>query len=312
MAKRKSVVFEHYFFHFLLDEEFYSPVDSVIGNAPAYWTTIAEAFRANLHAIIDTLTMPAVMALTAIQSARYERLVLANTFRIMAEAQPMSKDELDAEARRRARVQLDKESKVKKHIKAGTQSVIHSLEGSLNNRQMRVAAAELLRQGVTLTWTALEVLMTDVFVATLNNFPALSVKLLEDVRTRKWFQFKDPFPSLQAHSYDLSRHMGDVLGETHRIDDVDTFRAMADVIFSSNQELRTLVADSRLWLLHQRRNLLLHRRGIVDDLYLKNTGESTASKGSPLAISTDYVRDSLAYTRDLGKALLQSDTSAFC
>ena len=40
-------------------------------------------------------------------------------------------------------------------------------------------------------------------------------------------------------------------------------REVFDVIFPTNNQLRALLLSTELWLLYQRRNLIVHRLGIV-------------------------------------------------
>ena len=147
-----------------------------------------------------------------------------------------------------------------------------------------VALQELMRQGIVLAWSAIEALANDLFRSLLNDNPTLSEALFHDERTKKRFQLRDAMGILASRNYNLSDHMGDVLNECCKLDDVDSIRCVFDALFPNGEKLRNTLADERLWKLFQRRNLIVHRRGIVDQMYIDNTGDNVAL-GSELAIS---------------------------
>ena len=62
----------------------------------------------------------------------------------------------------------------------------------------------------------------------------------------------------------MSQHAGDMLVGLHKLDDVDAISAIFDVLFPEHAALRELLRREELWKLFQRRNLILHRRGVVD------------------------------------------------
>lgn len=170
--------------------------------------------------------------------------------------------------------------------------ILADLENLLEDAEMRQSAAELMRQAEVLAWSTLEVLANDLLVELLNKKPQLTEALLKDERTKKRFQTKDISSSLSAYGYDLSGHMGDALTATMKIDDVEAMRSIYDVLMPNNRYLRALLGDAELWKLNQRRNVILHRRSVVDDAYLKNTGDSL-TLGSELKVTPAQFRKDL-------------------
>ena len=65
-----------------------------------------------------------------------------------------------------------------------------------------------------------------------------------------------------------------------------------DAIFPKETELRDCLSDPDIWLLWQRRHLIVHRRGIVDQSYLAKTSD-VPQLGSRLSVSSGYVEASL-------------------
>ncbi len=108
----------------------------------------------------------------------------------------------------------------------------------------------------------------------------------------------------EEFGYDLSVRMGEVLTVNCKLDDIQAIREVFDVIFPNNGKLRSLLLSTDLWVLYQRRNLIVHRRGIVDRAYLANTGEEL-ELGAELFISAGKLEDYLLLVRDVGTELLK-------
>jgi hypothetical protein len=103
----------------------------------------------------------------------------------------------------------------------------------------------------------------------------------------------------------LSQHMGDALIQSYRLDDLETIRTAFDAIFPTASGLRDQLHKDCLWKLYQRRNLIVHRRSIVDGAYIKNTGD-TLSLGSELLISPLQLEADLMLVRDVGIELIRA------
>jgi hypothetical protein len=69
--------------------------------------------------------------------------------------------------------------------------------------------------------------------------------------------------------------------------------------------LRACLSDHELWLLAQRRHLIVHRRGIVDNRYLESTGEKLVP-GSQISISPSDIERGLDIVCSAGIELLKS------
>jgi hypothetical protein len=179
-------------------------------------------------------------------------------------------------------------------------------------------AEQTLKQCLVITWTSLEVLTSDLFVFLLNSYPVLTQKVMDDPRGQKRYQYtqKSLVAALYEYGYDLSRHMGEFLAKVWPIDDVDTMRAVVDILFEGTTELQTLLKDERLWRLHKSRNIIVHRAGIIDGEFLKSTGIK-ASVGAPLRIAPDELVDYILFAGALGVEILKAaqvlvNTVAIC
>jgi hypothetical protein len=292
--------------------QFYMPMEDGKGAAllevnlptlPGDFSHLAESFRKNLLAVVSTASMPFRIVSTNHSHWVYHQLLLAEKIRTLAPAfDEKSEEEKSEIAHNIARQKFD--TAMKDQRRDRVQTILADLEHLLIAPEMVSAAAELIRQSETLAWGTLEVLANDLFISLLNRKPQLTEDLIRDERTKKRFPVRDMSDALTTYGYDLSRHMGDVLNRLVKIDDIETLRAIYQVLMPNNAELQDLLADGNLWKLNQRRNLILHRRSMVDETYLKNTGEN-APLGTELLISPEELETDLLLVLRIGSSMLQ-------
>ncbi len=152
----------------------------------------------------------------------------------------------------------------------------------------------------------LEVLARDVFVAHLNSHPERVHDLLDDPATKTRFGVaKVPINVLAQYGFDLSKEMGKFLLARQDFSDIQTIKAVFGVLYPENSDLRESLASPELWLLCQRRHLVVHRRGQIDEDFLRNTG-SAEQVGSRLSVTPSDLESSLKVVRDTGVAILRA------
>ena len=273
---------------------------------------VAGAFEKNLLAVLVTAAMPHHIVWTSAAHHYFEKILIAEKIRTMplpGEEAAEPEGQTTSEAFEVAKQKLLHDLKAPRETSVVKRQVIAELAHLLEDEDVASAASELLRQSDVLVWGALEVLINDLFIVLMNSKPELTGRLLRDERTPKRFQLKDTMPMLERFSYDLSHHMGDVLAEHFKIDDVQAMRDVFDVLLDEPKALRDLLLQDVLWRLFQRRNLILHRRGIVDSLYLSNTGD-TLPLGSEIVVTPDQLRKDFQFVRDVGIELLRAVSNA--
>ena len=166
-------------------------------------------------------------------------------------------------------------------------------------------ARELTRQGVVLLWSAFEVLSRDLFILLLNGHPSWTDRLLAQPGTKKRFTVeKLDWQTLSAFSFDLSSSVGTLLAQRADLDDIQTIRETFGALFPAAPEVNQSLADERLWFLFQKRNLIVHRRGIVDQHYREKTGDTLAI-GTQLVVSPSEIENLLAAVLAAGKTIIQ-------
>ena len=288
-------------------EAFLNSIQSIIPLLHPTKQSLAEAFHRNLVSSISVASLPFQMAQSGVLGRRFQAVHMAQRIRSRnLKDEGRTEEECEKWALQTARdIFAEEMAKGSSNPTLGDISaqILADLTGSLGNPEFKSSTVELLRQCTVLCWGALEVLASDLFVAILNENPKITTALLQDPRTRKFYQPKDFATVLEERSYDLSGCMGEVLLDQHRMDDVESLRVVFDVVLPSDPNSRTLLLSDLLWRISQDRNLIVHRRGVVDKQYVANTG-SKLPLGAFLEISPSCYEEYLSFVRDLGCAIL--------
>jgi hypothetical protein len=304
LARMREVdpAFRHFFLP-IDDDKRSSLLRINLPTLPDEFMHLAESFKKNLLAVISTASMPFRIVSVNHTHWVYHQIFLAEKILTLGpEFYGKSEEEKLKIARDIARQRFDKEMKDQRNEQS--LRILSNLEGLLAAPEMVSSAAELIRQSEALAWGTLEVLANDLFITLLNKKPQLTEDLTRDERTRKRFSMRDMSDALTVYNYDLSSHMGDVLNRLVKIDDIETLRAIYQVLMPDNAELLQLLGEDNLWKLNQRRNLILHRRSVVDEAYVRNTGEGLPL-GSELIVSPEQLETDLLLVLRIGSSMLR-------
>ena len=180
------------------------------------------------------------------------------------------------------------------------------LHGLRANESLGIAAHEMLLQGAVLCWGAFEVLARDCFVAYLNESPGLALRLLADPVAKRRFELsKISLETLAAHGFDLSGRMGDLLAQQQDLSDVHSVKAVYQALFPDRKNLSDSLNDPDLRNLSLRRNLIIHRRGIIDGTYASLT-KISQRVGDRLALSPDDIEVHLSTVLKSAMSILEA------
>jgi hypothetical protein len=281
-----------------------APIEQLAGSG---FASIAAAFRRNILAVISAATVPFQLTVAGVQHLRWQQLVTAERIRARnlidnGTAEGESERIAVGIARQRMSTELKNESA---HF---GDRVLDSLRQALDSCEFADGASELLRQSTLLSWSALEVLAQDTFVELLNAKPGLTMRLCTDETTKKLFQLKAiGIETLIEHEFDLSRRMGHVLIRLRAIDSVPVMRSTFSVLLPTAEKLREALSDKILWTLNQRRHLIVHKRGVVDQEYLDKTGEDREI-GEQLVVTASELEGYVRAVAATGSELLRCAT----
>ena len=188
--------------------------------------------------------------------------------------------------------------------------VVERLLWLKNDPDSLAAARQLTRQGLVLTWSAVEVLARDAFVYLLDGRPAYADLLLSDASNRKRFSAdRIEWQTLASFSYDLSSNLGTYLISKSDLKNVPSIRSAYGALFPDAEDLRTALADRRLWDLSHQRHLIVHKGGVVDQAYLDATG-ARLILGDLITVSPDEVEIMLNAALCMGTELIRQVADA--
>lgn len=293
-------------FFFLLDWDVIAPgYEELLNAVTPGFRSIALAFQRNLTGAASIASFPFHMTHTAVAAQRFqahhtaERILLGVGEDLWQDgAMP---DWAEQEASRRAHLKMDEEMRDNSAQELLVTEVLSRLGGLLDDANMKVACNEILRQACVLTWGSFEVFVRDFFVTLMNDQPQLAMTLQRDEATRTMFRLKAiPLDMLAEYGFDVSGKVGELLIRQDDIASMPRIKSTFRVLFPNKEELHAALASRDLWLLSQRRHLLVHNRGIIDEAYKQRTGEDLCV-GSDLVIVPHDLR---RYMRASCKAVM--------
>lgn len=238
-------------------EEFFELLDRVIEGDPEEISSVGIIFKNNLKNAMDTATMPFYLIG---MDARYT--VTALHMMLTGKSKNFD-DENDTEI----------------------QAVINRWGELASREDVYPSLLEHLRQSTVLLWGTFEAFSKDLFITLVNTKPNLTEKLSENQVLKRKFDLKYlQFDELIEYGYNLSTKMGSILSRRTPINSFITIKEIFTTILSNNDLLNERLNDKNLNMLNQRRHLIVHKRAIIDDEYLNNTGEQL-EKGSNLIVT---------------------------
>lgn len=180
----------------------------------------------------------------------------------------------------------------------------------LDDAEAALAAQELLNQGAVGAWTAFEVFAKSVAKSVVNSQPTKGLALIKSDSTKAYFGGKGAIPAeiLEEHQFDLTNSMGDAIFRSTKLESLSVIRAVFEILFPNSSEISHALKNKQLWMLNQRRHLIVHKRGIIDRHYLENT-EDNFSPGERLRIQGDTLHNYLNMVRDLALTIANADES---
>lgn len=269
----------------------HSPYVSVMGDAAS-----------GLRRVISAGSLPFQLSFSAIQQRRFDALLNSERIRRL----PLPSEERngltveDEEAAYSAA-----SSRMRQFVESGDGStalmhgVVRDLNNHLRSTVVSSAAYELLAQTVVSTWSIFEVFCTDFIIAFVNHNPTRTRDVIERSDLKAYFGK----PSLDIaligeHGFDLSFSMGTLLFHNKRLDNLTVIKSVLKALFDDGAVFSAL--GDEMWLLNQRRHLIVHKRGIVDKEYLSRTSD-TVPLGQQLRINAE---DAISYIQVVERAII--------
>ncbi len=259
-----------------------------------------SSFIHNLDSALQVVQLPGSLAIGASQNWRLRQLHIAEKisieFDLRQEGEPITP----------ALRKFAEESKDPKLVRAMAEDAANLLLTAVSDESCAKGSRALLQQGLVLIWGAFESLARDVFESLLNQNQSAIQLLFDSEDSRKLFHLKTiDFDTLAAFGFNLSKQLGTFLISRQDFSDLRSIKTAYGALFRKNDVLRQAFSDKGLWILSQRRHLIVHRCGIVDESYLKKTGEND-ELGKELVVSPAAVAAALTCVRTAGTVLIEA------
>ncbi|NOT19474.1 MAG: hypothetical protein HOP24_04250 [Sideroxydans sp.] len=299
---------KHFLVPFSLEQEA-KAIRDCLPLLPDSFRGIAETFTDRLSATIQTTAAPFLLANQAAHDKQYQRFSMAERIRAGSIEKEPNESEDELEVRRNQAAQIIANSKMDTFCKSeeGIDSLVAETSRFLlhlnNTPVIQSVAREILLQGTVATWSALEMLVSDELTLLLDNRPDLVAKLLSDPIAKRKFELpKLNVDDLALRGFDLSKQMGHLLFEERDLSSLPTLKCACEALIDA-ASLREKLAAPSAWHLNQNRHLIVHRRGIVDEEYLRKTG-AKLSVGDQLVVSPDAFEELLLHALSIGSEFL--------
>jgi hypothetical protein len=260
------------------------------------------ALRANLSSIMSAAAIPVTLTTANVVSAKYRQDVVRRHIETGIHLPPRN-DEEAAQVERNIK-DADEALSAMLRTPSGIASVLQSVEtilvaGLEEGGDFHAANNELLFQSVAATWTAFEIFARDLAIAHLNSRPAAAARVLRAEDVKKRFDVKFTIDDLADNGFDLSAKMGSIIFRNKDFSDYLTIKAFFDALLMPCKTLANEAYNRHLLSLNRERNLIVHKRGVVDERFRFLTG-SAVEIGTRLQI--DVARNSSCPFRAVHRA----------
>lgn len=157
----------------------------------------------------------------------------------------------------------------------------------------------LMHQACLLIWSAVETYSKQVFIDALNAKPSLLSAIYKSPQMKERFSIANSaWPNLlETYDYNFQGKLGTIIAGDRDFSSPQLLRDLFPVMFAgmSNLGFPTEVFQSdTLWVLGQRRHLIAHRCGIVDQDYLDKTKDGAQKVGTLLQLRGKDLAESMA------------------
>lgn len=262
-------------------------------------------FAANIRSTILAASMPFIFVRQAIIDRRFQSILTAERIRALNPADVVQGRSELTEASAKATLKSAQnrllaelaDDKAQENIRLQIRA---ELARGLEDPDTSQASQELLNMGMVGTWAAFEVFSKDIAKAVVNRNPRKGVDLLSSEKTKHYFGGKSSIhiDIFSDYGFDLSVSMGDAIFKSRKLDSLSIICDIFDVIYEESESLAKLLKCDTIKELSARRNLFVHKKGIVDDLYVKSI-KSNEQIGQQIHVKGHELEDYLITVRNL-------------
>jgi hypothetical protein len=281
---------EQFIVSFELRSRHSKEIADLIQRLPVHLQTAPKSFLSALTAISDAACLPNRISFGLAWENERSSAMLHALHRINTEGFLPNENQEEASARviKQAQAAADEEMRTITQSEARFNHVFRrSIEALLFDpfqQTTEQAAKELRYQTAVAIWSSVEVLLKDQLIEIINWKPELAKRLTTDEIAKKRFELpKLTFDELEERNFNFQDCMGDLLIRQRDASDLLTLKAAVGAIWGKG-DLFKVLESHEIRLLNLQRHLIVHRRGIVDEKYLSQSGDQ-AQKGEPVVIT---------------------------
>jgi hypothetical protein len=175
-----------------------------------------------------------------------------------------------------------------------------------SNSKLYPVGEGLLYSAAVMTWTAVEYAAKDAWISALNARPKALSSMIEQPRDKTSIRVNREFSltELSQHNFDLHREMGSLLSQKFRFSTVSGILEAYEEIIGIDEGMRKNFDKLGLRYLECLRHLIVHRGGIVDELFLRRTKTTKVTINQRHPITDQNVSDWLDDAFSAGEAVL--------
>jgi hypothetical protein len=292
------------------EEDLIGKLNENLSDIPDEYKSIFNSFIQNILSIVSIAKIPILMSFERTIGLMYNELYVKEkilSLKMILDEQKISDEERFKLAQTKASEQFNEKIKTKK---GNNEFWFHSLKfildcskSNLSSTDFLKSSKELINQTTLLTWSACEVLLRDYFIISLNTNPSKIEEISKDKNLKSKFDFKSiSTDKLIEYNFDLSKSMGNILIDNFDFSNIDIIKSIYKLL-NNDESLNKLLKSNSLWMLYQRRNLLVHRGGIIDKKYIQGTGCKN-DVGEKLYVKTLEFKEYVEIVKDIALQLM--------
>lgn len=265
---------------------------------------LGKSFKHNLGSVISILRLPITLSVSRTKLHLFDKF---HGSELILNA-PMPKDLYDSvgefksaqtEGRKKALDNAKKQFFEELESKEGAERfwniTFQFLEDCLKqNQELQLASKEVLKQSTVLLWTSFEVLTRDLVIEVLNHhsdkFKDLNVKSI-------------PTDILEKYDYNINDHLGEIYAGQRDWSNLKKIQESIKQIWPEKDDLHNELKGEILYKINQRRHLIVHKKGLVDEQYNSSTSDNYEI-GTEIPIKPIDLKDGLEVIKKIGQKLL--------
>lgn len=302
---------EQFIVSFELRSRHTTEIADLIQRLPEHLRAAPQSFLSALKAISDAACLPNRISFgLAWENERSRALQHAlHTINGKGFLSNESQEEASARVIKQAHAAADEEMRTITQSEARFNHVFRrSIEALLFDpfqQTTEQAAKELRYQTTVAIWSSIEVLLKDQLIEFMNWNPVLAKRLITDEISKRRFEMpKLTFDELEERNFNFQNCMGDFLVRHRDASDLLTLKAAIGAIWGKG-DLFYAMESREIRLLNLQRHLIVHRRGVVDEKYLSQSGEQV-QKGESVVIPPSSIVNFYRAAANVGKIACES------